>query len=98
MVGMLLTVIGLVMGLSGRGWIVLLIGISCIVLGIITGKIPEIYLADRVKLIHESLTPKQAQELVARHLRARGDDADDTQVFLGKFGADIDWQKRQKRK
>jgi len=93
--GILLTSIGLVIGLLGRGWIAF--GIGCVVIGIIISQIPVIYLSNEVKSIDESLTPKQASDLVLRHLRERGEDADDTEVFLGKFGGEVEVVKKHRR-
>jgi hypothetical protein len=84
-IGILLTGTGLVIGLFGKGWIVLVIGIGCVVLGMITSQIPVVHLGNAVKSIDESLTAKQASDLVSRHLRERGDDADGTELFLSAF-------------
>lgn len=83
--GILQTVIGLVVGLFESNWTALLIGIGCVVFGIITSQIPVIYLSNELKAIDESLTPKQASDVVSRHLRERGDDANDTLFFLSAF-------------
>ncbi len=93
-IGILLTGIGLVIGLFSRGWTALLIGISCVVPGIITSQIPVVYLGNEVQSIDESLTPKQVSDLVSRHLREHGDDADDTEVFLGKFCGEVEVVKK----
>jgi hypothetical protein len=95
--GTLLTAIGLVIGLTGRGWTALVIGVGCVVFGIIISQIPVVYLGGEVKLIAESLTPKQASDLVSRHLRKHGDDADDTAVFLGKFGGEVEVVKKYRK-
>ncbi len=84
-IGILLTGVGLVIGLFGSGWTALVIGIGCVVLGIITSQIPVVHLGNEVKSIDESLTPKQASDVVSHHLRERGDDAVDTEFFLGAF-------------
>jgi hypothetical protein len=84
-IGILLTGIGLVIGLFGRGWTALVIGISCVLLGIITSQIPVMRLSNELKSIDETLTPKQASDVVSRHLRERGGDANDTEFFLDAF-------------
>jgi Sel1 repeat-containing protein len=96
-IGILLSGIGLVIGLFGRGWTALVIGIGFVVLGIITSQIPVVYLGNEVKLIDESLTPKQVSNLVSRHLREHGDGADDTAVFLGKFGGEVEVVKKYRK-
>lgn len=99
-IGILLTGIGLVIGLFGIGWTALTIGIGCVVLGIITSQIPVIHLGNEVKSIDESLTPKQASDLTSRHLRQRGDDINkpkDTEVFLGKFGGEVEVVKKYRK-
>jgi TPR repeat protein len=99
-IGMLLTGLGLVIGLFGRGWTALLIGIGCVVLGIITSQIPVVHLGKEMKSIDASLTPKRASDLASRHLRQRGDDINeprDTQVFLGKFGGEADVVRKHRR-
>jgi ribosomal protein L7/L12 len=96
-IGILLTGIGLVIGLFGRGWTALVIGIGCVVLGIITSQIPVLHLGNEVKSIDESLTAKQASDLVSRHLRERSNDADDTEVFLGRFGGEVGVVKKYRK-
>ena len=98
MVGMVLAAIGLVVGLFGKGWMILLIGVGCALAGIIIGQIAEICLTNEMKFLVESVTAKQAHDLAARHLKASGDDVDDTEVFLGKFIEETDWQEKQKSK
>lgn len=97
MVGMAIAGIGLVVGLFGKGWIVCLIGIGFAVVGIIIGQAAEITLTNEMKNMVGSVTAKQAHELAVRHLKAIGDDVDDTEVFLGKFIEEMDWQEKQRR-
>jgi hypothetical protein len=96
-IGMVLAAIGLVVGLLGKAWMTFLIGIGCAVVGIFIGQVALISLTNEMKLLVEPLTAKQAHDLAAQHLQAQGDDVDDTEVFLGKFSSDMDWQEKQKR-
>lgn len=89
---MLLTIIGLALGLYGRGWMILLIGIGCCIVGITLGNIPKVYLASFVKLSDESITAKDATKIVEKHLQDR--ESKDTVYFL----ADFDYEVRQKKK
>ncbi len=98
MIGMVLAGIGLAVGLFGKGWMICLIGIGCAAVGIIIGQVAEISLTNEMKNMVVSVTAKQAHELAARHLKASGDDVDDTEVFLGKFIGEMDWREKQKRK
>ncbi len=96
-VGMVVFAIGLIVGLFGKGWMVLLIGVGCIVAGIIIGQVAEICLTNEMKFLVDSLTAKQAHDMAAQHLQARGPDVDDTEVFLGKFIVEMDWQEKEKK-
>jgi hypothetical protein len=95
--GKLLTVIGLVLRLLGKGWTVFVIGIGCVAFGIIGSQIPVIYVGNKLKAIDESLTPKQVSDLASKHLRQHGEDADETAVFLGRFGGEFDVVKKHRR-
>jgi hypothetical protein len=92
MVGMVVAGIGLVVGLFGKGWIVCFVGVGCGVVGIIIGQAAEVALTNEMKNMVESVTAKQAHDLAVRHLKAIGDDVDDTEVFLGKFIGEMDWK------
>jgi hypothetical protein len=96
-VGILLTGIGLVVALFGSGWTALVIGIGCVAFGMTSYGSALIYLSNEVKLIDESLTAKQVSDLVSPHLSERGDDAEDTEVFLGRFGGEVDVVKKHRR-
>jgi hypothetical protein len=98
MVAMVSAIVGLVVGLLGKGWIVLLVSGACAVVGIIIGQVAEMCLANEMKFLVESVTAKEAHDLAARHLQSHGDDVDETGVFLGKFIADTDWREKQKKK
>lgn len=98
MVGMVLSAIGLIVGLFGKGWTLLLIGVGCAAVGILIGQVAECCLANEMKSLVDSVTAKQAHDMAAQHLQARGEDVDDTEVFLGKFIGEMDWQKKQKQK
>jgi len=97
MIGMLFICVGLTIGLFRKSWIALLCGIGITGLGIVIGNIPIVYLASQVKSIDPSLNAKQAHDLVVRHLREHGSEADDTKVFLGKFIGETEWRERQRR-
>jgi hypothetical protein len=96
-IGMLLNGAGLVVAFSGKGWTTSVIGIGCIVIGMFTSQIPAMYLGNEVKAIDESLTAKQVSDLVSRHLREHGDEANDTEVFLGKFGGEFEVVKKYRK-
>jgi hypothetical protein len=95
-IGALAVVGGLVVGVSGKGWTSLLIGIGLCLSGIIIGRIPEVYVANQLKFVHQPLTAKQAYDLVAQHLKAKGDDVEDTQVFLGRIVGELEHKERER--
>jgi hypothetical protein len=95
MLGIVLVAVGLIIGMIDEGWMILVIGIGGIVLGIITSQIPTIYLSKQLKTIDESLAPKQTSNLALEHLQKKGNDAEDTLVFLADFEYKIKLQKRQ---
>jgi hypothetical protein len=97
-IGAVVTFAGLVIGLCGKGWITFFVGIGCVVFGWILGQVALHTVTNEMKLLVQSVTAKQASELAARHLNAKGDDADNTEVFLGQFIADMEWQERQNSK
>jgi hypothetical protein len=98
MVAMISAVMGLVVCLLGKGWIILLISGICAAFGIVIGQTAELCLANEMKFLVDSVTAKEAHDLAARYLRSHGDDVDETDVFLGKFIADQDWREKQKKK
>jgi len=91
-IGIVSVIICLVIALLGKGWIAFFIAFGFCVIAIIMGQISELYLVKHLKLIDESLTPKQAHLLAVQHLRDNSEDADDTEVFLGKFIEDTSIQ------
>jgi hypothetical protein len=95
-IGMILAALGLLVGLFGKGWATILIGIGCAVLGILIGNVALISLTNEMKYLDESVNAKQAHDLAAQHLHAHGD-LDDSEVFLGKFVSDMEWREKQKR-
>ncbi len=97
-IGFVIVSVGLVMGFLGKGWMILSIGVGCAVVGIIIGQAGEGSLANQMKNLDSSLSAKQVHDLAVRHLRATGDDVEDTEVFLGKFVGEMEWQERQKKK
>src|SRR5690349_8962292 len=96
MVGIALCGAGLVARLLGKGWMTGLIGIGCAVSGIIVGQVAELALTSEMKFLVESVTPKQAHDFAVSHLQAYGEDVEDTDVFLGKFIAEMDQQGKQR--
>ena len=98
MVAMISAIIGSVICLLGKGWIVLVISGICAVVGIVIGQTAELCLANEMKFLVESVTAKEAHDLAARYLQSHGDDVDETGVFLGKFIADQGWREKQKKK
>lgn len=96
--GILLTSIGVVIGLFGKGWTTSLIGMCCVLLGMIAYGVPLMYLGNEIKLIDESLTAKQVSGLASRHLNEHGDDASNVYEFLeGIFGFEADQAKIHRR-
>lgn len=99
-IGVLLTAVGPVLGLFGLRWKTLLIGIGCVVLGVLISQIAVIRLGTELKSIDDSLTAKQASDLASSHLRQHGDNTDeprDTEAFLGKFGGEVDVAKKHRK-
>jgi hypothetical protein len=97
MLGMILTMLSLILGLLNIGWKALVAGIGLSLIGYIIVQAALISLANELKYLDDSLTPKQAHDLAAQHLQSKGDDADDTEVFLGKFIADMESNKKRMR-
>ena len=95
--GVLLTGLGLLIGLFGRGWTALVIGFGFVLVGVITSQIPVVYVGNQVKMIDESLTAKQVSDLVSCHLAGHGDQAEDTAVFLGEFGGEVEVVKKLRK-
>ncbi|HEX3599672.1 MAG TPA: hypothetical protein VHU84_05980 [Lacipirellulaceae bacterium] len=98
LIGTLAIVGGLVLGVLGNGWMSLLIGIGLCLVGIVVGRIPEVYVANQLKFVYHPLSAKQAYDLVAKHLRAKGADAEDTRVFLGRIVGELEYEQRQREK
>ncbi len=96
MAGMILAGLGLVVGMFGKGWVTFLIGIGGAAVGIIIGQVAMVSLTNEMKFLAKSVTAKQAHDLAARHLQAHEDDVADTEVFLGKFIGEMDWQEKQR--
>ena len=94
-IGMVLSAIGLLVGLFGRGWMTFLIGIGCWAGSIIIGNIPTMYLASFIKLCDESLTAKQATEIVQSHLREPKNTSHDTEYFVQDILDGFERERRQ---
>lgn len=97
-IGLIIALGGLVAALLGKGWKIGALGLGCAGLGIVIGQTAEICLTNKMKRLVESVTAKQVHDFAVQHLRATKDGADDTEVFLGKFIGEMDWQERQRRK
>lgn len=67
-IGMVLSVIGLAIGIFSKGWITLLIGIGCWVIGIVIRNVLKVYVASFIKLYFDT---KQATKDAKRHLQER---------------------------
>src|SRR5437016_5804993 len=93
--GMMLTSLGLIVGLSGKGWIICLIGSGCVLAGVFIGQAAEVSLTGVIKHVDWSITANQAHDLDARYLQARDDEADDLEVFLGELVGEVEYQERQ---
>lgn len=81
-IGLVLFVIGLIICLLGKGWITLLIGIGCLFLSVILSNMPNSYLVSFIKIYDESISAKQATDIVQSHLREPIEDSRDTVYFV----------------
>lgn len=97
-IGFIIIAVGFVVGLLGMGWKTAVVGVSCAALGIITGQIAESSLTNRMKFMFGYLTAKQVHDFAMEHLTAKNDEADETEVFLGKFVGEMEWKERQEGK
>jgi hypothetical protein len=97
-IGFILILAGLVVGLLGKGWKIAAGGLGCAVLGIITGQVAEISLTSRIKFMFGYLTAKQVHDFALAHLTVKTEEADPTEVFLGKLVGEMEWKERQEKK
>lgn len=82
-IGMVFTLVGLLIGIFGKGWITLFIGIGCYVISIILCNIPTYYLVmGFIKVFYKDITSKQAVDIAQKHLREPFINSDDTITFV----------------
>jgi hypothetical protein len=82
-IGVVVTIIGLVLGLFGKGWIVLFIGIGCCAGGVFLYNLPTYYLARGfIQVYYKFITIKQSVDIAQNHLREPRIDSRDTISFV----------------
>jgi hydroxyethylthiazole kinase-like sugar kinase family protein len=73
-------VIGLVIGLSGHGWLILIIASGCLIVATILSNIPNSYLVNIIKNYDPTISAKEATNIAQKHLQESG--WDDSSHFV----------------
>ena len=66
---MVCVAIGLIVGISGKGWTVLIVGIAICLIGMLICALPNSYLAEYLHEDDPSLSPKEITDIINAHLR-----------------------------
>jgi|SRR6185437_1156055 len=94
-IGMIAALIGLILGLFWKVWLILFLGLGCTITSLIVGNLPTHYLTSLLKAYDESLTAKEATNIAQKHLRESKESGTDTTIFVMDI---IDGVERKKRK
>ena len=83
-IGIILTIIGLIIGLFSKLWLILCIGIGCCVISPFIWNLPTVYLAYLIKGIinSESYTSGQITKVVQNHLKENRQESWDSIYFI----------------
>jgi hypothetical protein len=90
----LLIFIGLILGLFGKGWMVLLIALGSFIFSIIISNMPNSYLVHFIKLYDSGISAKEATGIVQKHLQGPIKSTDETVDFVHAIMSGVEKEKR----
>ena len=93
-IGMIVIPVGLILGLAGRRWVALFVGIGCVLIGSSVASFPNFYLVHFIKMYDEGITSKDATKIAQIHLREKRGTGQETKYFIYNIMGGCEREKR----